>query len=125
MPGQIEDLTDLLAEDWKSLGSVREMGLDTAKFFRQELEKTWGSKHLTVLDETKARNWVMGVGVLVYEFSLKVTLRVCFLIIHPRVCTYPHPLCYLFYRLYNSCGFLLIWSPEPIAYGKRHFNVSP
>ena len=42
-PGQIEDLTDLRAEDWKSLGSVQEMGLDTAKFFQQELEKTWGS----------------------------------------------------------------------------------
>ena len=63
-PGQIEDLTDLLAEDWSVLGSVWQMGLDTAKFFRQELEKTWGSKHLAVLDEIEAGNWVMGVSVL-------------------------------------------------------------
>ena len=74
MPGQIEDLTDLLEEDWKSLGSVREMGLDMAKFFRKELEKTWGSKHLAILDETEAGNWVMGVGVFIYEFNLEVTL---------------------------------------------------
>ena len=38
-PGQIEDLCDLLAEDWTSLGSVREMGIDTAKFFRVEMNR--------------------------------------------------------------------------------------
>ena len=61
-PGQIEDLCDLLAEDWKSLGSVREMGLDTQKFFRVELEPSWGSKHLAVLDEEEAGKWLMGVS---------------------------------------------------------------
>ena len=57
-PGQIEDLCDLLAEDWKSLGSVCQMGLDTQKFFRSELERSWGSKHLTVLDEEDAGKWL-------------------------------------------------------------------
>ena len=62
-PGQIEDLCDLLAEDWAKLGTVREMGLDTSRFFRQELEKTWGSKHLAMLDEEEARTWVLGVSI--------------------------------------------------------------
>ena len=57
-PGQIEDLCDLLVEDWKSLGSVHKMGLDTQKFFHSELERSWGSGHLTVLDEEEAGKWL-------------------------------------------------------------------
>ena len=59
----IEDLTDLLAKDWASLGSVREMGSTTAKFFRQEMEATWGSKHLAVFSEDEAKNWILGVRI--------------------------------------------------------------
>ena len=62
-PGQIEDLCDLLAEDWVGLGNVREMGDATQKFFRSEMEKTWGSKHLSVLSEDEATKWVMGVSI--------------------------------------------------------------
>ena len=57
----IEDLTDLLTEDWSQLGSTREMGEKTAKFFWMELENMWGSKHLAVFDEEEARNWILGV----------------------------------------------------------------
>ena len=60
--GNIEDLTDLLAEDWAKLGSVREMGVDTARWFRKEMENLWGSKHLAVFDEVEARNWVLEVS---------------------------------------------------------------
>ena len=63
-PGHVEDLCDLLAKDWASMGSVREMGVDTAHFFRQEMERTWGSKHLAVLDEEEAKNYVLGVSTL-------------------------------------------------------------
>ena len=59
----IEDLTDLLTEDWASLGSIREMGSTTAKFFRQEMEATWGSKHLAVFSEDEAKNWILGVSI--------------------------------------------------------------
>ena len=61
----IEDLTDLLAEDWASLGSVREMGSTTAKFFRQEMEATCQpvlTKHLVVFSEDEAKNWILGVS---------------------------------------------------------------
>ena len=60
-PGQIEDLTDLLVEDWAQLGRVREMGGDTQKFFRQEMERTWGQKHLAIFPEDEAQKWVLGV----------------------------------------------------------------
>ena len=58
----IEDLTDLLAEDWASLGCVREMGSTTTKFFHQEMELTSGSKHLAVFSEDEAKNWILGVS---------------------------------------------------------------
>ena len=61
--GNIEDLTDLLAEDWAQLGTCREMGKKTIKFFRTELENTWGSSHIAIFDEEEARNWVLGVGI--------------------------------------------------------------
>ena len=37
------------------------MGEKTARFFRTEMEATWGQKHLAVFDEEEARNWVLGV----------------------------------------------------------------
>ena len=58
------DLTDLLAEDWTTLGTACEMGEKTAKFFRTELENTWGSAHLAIFSEEEAKNWVLGVSVL-------------------------------------------------------------
>ena len=40
------------------------MGVDTVRFFRQEMERTWGGKHLTVFDEEEAKNYVLGVSTL-------------------------------------------------------------
>ena len=60
-PGAIEDLTDLLAEDWSQLGSVRDMGAANKRFFHAEMEKCWGQKHLAVLDEEEAQKWLLGV----------------------------------------------------------------
>ena len=60
-PGSIEDLTDLLTEDWSQLGSVRDMGAANKRFFRAEMEKCWGQKHLAVLDEEEAQKWLLGV----------------------------------------------------------------
>ena len=60
----------LLAEDWSALGLVHEMGLDTSKFFQQELEKSWGSAHLAVFDDEEARNWILGVSISLSMFDL-------------------------------------------------------
>ena len=38
------------------------MGDATQKFFRAEMEKTWGAKHLSVFSEEEAGKWVMGVS---------------------------------------------------------------
>ena len=80
----IKDLTDLLVEDWSQQGSTCEMGKKTAKVFQMELENTWGSKHLAVFDEEKARNWILGVsialaiqGSTLTEFGLEVILQGC------------------------------------------------
>ena len=74
-PGAIEDLTDLIAEDWSGLGRVREMGAETAKFFCREMERTWGSKHLAVFSEKEARNWVLGVSMSLFPFGVRVRPR--------------------------------------------------
>ena len=79
--GNIEDLTDLLAEDWSQLGSICEMGEKTAQFFQMALENTWGSKHLASFNKDEARNWILGVsialpiqGSTLTEFGLDVVL---------------------------------------------------
>ena len=74
-PGQIEDLCDLLAEDWVSLGSVREMGDATQRFFRAEMEKSWGEKHLSVFSEDEAKKWVLGVSTSSTSWSLSKAIR--------------------------------------------------
>ena len=79
-PGMIEDLTDLLAEDWSKLGSVCDMGEANKRFFRAEMEKTWGQKHLAVLDEEEAHKWLLGVCISIFfisEGDLAATPRGC------------------------------------------------
>ena len=49
------------------------MGEKTAKFFRAEMENTWGQKHLAVLDEGEAKDWLLGV--CIPEFPDKVVLE--------------------------------------------------
>ena len=80
VPGQIETLTDLLLEDFKSFGTCQELGAESAKFIHNELETTWGSSHLAVLDEQEAQKWLLGVGAFVYSTlhpSLGYTLYLC------------------------------------------------
>ena len=62
-PGTIKDLTDLLAEDWSQLGSIWDMGAANKRFFRAEMEQTWGQKHLAVLDKEEAHKWLLGVHI--------------------------------------------------------------
>ena len=58
----MEDLTDLMMEDWQQLGSYREVGETTMKFIRTEMERTWGESHLAVLEEGEAQRWLLGVS---------------------------------------------------------------
>ena len=60
-PGNIDSLADLLLSDLKNFPRVRELGETSARFIREELEKTWGSSHLSVLSEEEAQKWLLGV----------------------------------------------------------------
>ena len=60
-PGDIDSLADLLLSDMKNFPQVRELGETSARFIREELEKTWGSSHLMVLSEEEAQKWLLGV----------------------------------------------------------------
>ena len=50
-PGDIQVLTDFMLEDYKNFPKVPELGEETARYIRQEMEDTWGSEHLCVLPE--------------------------------------------------------------------------
>ena len=42
-PGDIQALTDFMLEDYKNFPKVPELGEETARYIRQEMEDTWGS----------------------------------------------------------------------------------
>ena len=60
-PGDIQALTDFMLEDYKNFPKVPELGEETARYIRQEMEDTWGSEHLCVLPEDEAQHWILGV----------------------------------------------------------------
>ena len=55
---------DLLLEKWKNFPEARQLGDESARFIRAELESTWGQSHLAVLSEEEAQKWILGVRVL-------------------------------------------------------------
>ena len=59
--GDIQALTDFLLEDYKNFPKVPELGEETARFIRQEMEDTWGEEHLCVLPKDEAQRWILGV----------------------------------------------------------------
>ena len=61
-PGNVEVLTDLLLEKWRNVPEARQLGEESAKFFCQEMEATWGQGHLAVLSEDEAQKWLLGVS---------------------------------------------------------------
>ena len=61
-PGDIEVLTDLLIENYKNFPEARQLGEESARFIRQEMEATWGQGHLAVLSEDEAQRWLLGVS---------------------------------------------------------------
>lgn len=60
-PVDIEVITDLLLEDYKNFPQVRELREDSARFIREEMERTWGQSHLAVLSEDESQSWLLGV----------------------------------------------------------------
>ena len=54
-------LTDLVIEHYKNFPEARQLGEESARFIRQEMEATWGQGHLAVLSEDEAQHWLLGV----------------------------------------------------------------
>ena len=73
--GDIEVLTDLVIENYKNFPEARQLGEESARFIRQEMEATWEQGHLTILSEDKAQCWLLGVcGLYFFYFRIKFYL---------------------------------------------------
>ena len=44
------------------------MGEDSARFVREEMERTWGEKHMAMLSEDKSQMWILGLSYLPLSF---------------------------------------------------------
>ena len=66
-PGDIEGITDIFFEDFKNFPQTRELGEETARFVREEMEKTWGDSRLAVLSEDEAKRWILGVSCALFS----------------------------------------------------------
>ena len=55
-------------ENWKNFPEARQLGEDSARFIRQEMESTWGQEHLAVLSEDEAQRWILGVSFIFIFF---------------------------------------------------------
>ena len=63
-PGDIEGITDIFFEDFKNFSKMRELGEESARFVREEMENTWGDSRLAVLGEDEAQKWILGASVM-------------------------------------------------------------
>ena len=73
-PGDIEVLTDLVIENYKNFPEARQLGEESARFIRQEMEATWEQDHLVILSEDEAQCWLLGVGGLFLGSSFALIL---------------------------------------------------
>ena len=62
-PGDIECITDIFFKDFKNFPQSRELGEESAKFVREEMEKTWGDSRLAVLAEDEVQKWILSVSI--------------------------------------------------------------
>ena len=65
-PGDIEGIADIFFEDFKNFLQTQEIGEESARFVREEMEKTWGDSRLAVLGEDEAQKWILGVMIISY-----------------------------------------------------------
>ena len=68
-----------MLEDYKNFPKVPELGEETARYIRQEMEDTWGSEHLSVLPEDEAQHWILGVSILFFFLRTSITspFKIC------------------------------------------------
>ena len=66
-PGDIKGITDIFFEDFKNFPQTRELGKESMRFVREEMEKTWGDSRLAVLSEDEAQRWILGVSCTLFS----------------------------------------------------------
>ena len=66
-PSGIKRITDIFFEDFKNFPQTRELGEESARFVREEMEKTWGDSRLAVLSEDEAQRWILGVSCALFS----------------------------------------------------------
>ena len=59
-PGDIECITDIFFEDFKNFPQTRELGEESARFVREEMEKTWGTPDSLSSPKMKRKNGFSG-----------------------------------------------------------------
>ena len=68
-PGDIECITDIFFEDFKNFPQTRELGEESVRFIREEMEKTWGDSRLAVLAEDEAQKSILRVIPITFILS--------------------------------------------------------
>ena len=68
-PGDIECITDIFFKDFKNFPQTRELGEESARFVREEMEKTWGDTRLAILTEDEVQKWILGVIPITFILS--------------------------------------------------------
>ena len=115
-PGDIEGITDIFFEDFKNFPQVRELGKDSARFVREEMEKTWGDARMAVLPEDEAQKWILGV---ILHIDLKFTVSHLSLNLFVTSLTLP----LLSYRPLGSSVSPLNWSTKLPRSRRRPSNI--
>ena len=68
---------DLLLEKWNNFPEARQLGDESARFIRGELEATWGQSHLAILSKEEAQKWLLGVSIYIFFWGTKVHFGSC------------------------------------------------
>ena len=55
-------MMDLFLEDFKNFSQNHEIGEESARFVREEMEKTWGDARMAVLAKDEAQKWILRVN---------------------------------------------------------------
>ena len=123
-PGDIEVIMDIFVEDFLNFPTTRELGEDSARFVREEMERTWGEKHMAVLSEDESQMWILGVSFLLsYSRSLDPP-RWCYpMLLHPCSPSMHHFMSVIFRRPYDSFTFLWSLREKPWPSNRRLSSI--
>ena len=95
-PGDIESITDIFFEDFKNFPQARELGEESARFVREEMEKTWGDSRMAVLPEDEAQKWILGVISIILLFLRTSATSPC------KICKYFKDFCINTLKLFTN-----------------------